>query len=71
MADYVVRDGSGRVKVDDDIFELRTFDAVRVAPEVARAFSAGPDGLEFLAIGAPAGGSPAEDVESLPGWWQE
>lgn len=66
---YVVLDGSGRVKLDDDIVELRTLDAVRVAPQVARAFSAGPDGLEFLAFGAPAVGSPAEDGEQLPGWW--
>jgi hypothetical protein len=26
---------------------------VRVAPEVARAFEAGPDGLEFIAVGGP------------------
>jgi mannose-6-phosphate isomerase-like protein (cupin superfamily) len=68
---YVVLDGSGRAKLDDEIVELRTWDAVRVAPDVTRAFAAGPDGLEFLAFGAPAVGSPAEDVEQEPGWWRE
>ena len=29
------------------------WDTVRVAPEVVRAFAAGPDGLEVIAIGGP------------------
>jgi mannose-6-phosphate isomerase-like protein (cupin superfamily) len=66
---YVVFDGSGRVKLDDEVVELRRYDAIRVAPHVTRAFAAGPDGLEILAFGAPAVGSPADDVESKPGWW--
>jgi mannose-6-phosphate isomerase-like protein (cupin superfamily) len=68
---YVVLDGAGRAKLDDEIVELRTLDALRVAPQVTRAFAAGPDGLEFLAFGAPAVGSPAEDAEQKPGWWSE
>jgi mannose-6-phosphate isomerase-like protein (cupin superfamily) len=68
---YIVVAGSGRVKLDDEILELRTWDAVRVAPQVTRALAAGPDGLEFLVFGAPAVGSPAEDVEQKPGWWSE
>jgi mannose-6-phosphate isomerase-like protein (cupin superfamily) len=68
---YVILDGSGRAKLDDEIVELRSLDAVRVGPQVARAFAAGPDGLEFLAFGAPAVGSPGEDAEQLPGWWSE
>jgi mannose-6-phosphate isomerase-like protein (cupin superfamily) len=66
---YVILAGGGRVKLDDDLVELRAWDAIRVAPDVTRAFSAGPDGIEFLAFGAPASGSPAEDVETTPGWW--
>jgi quercetin dioxygenase-like cupin family protein len=66
---YVVTDGTGRAKLDDEIVELRTLDAVRVAPNVTRAFAAGPDGLEFLAFGAPAVGSPRDDVEPEMGWW--
>ncbi|MDX6525778.1 MAG: hypothetical protein QOI43_1289, partial [Gaiellales bacterium] len=57
---YVVVDGSGTVKLDDDVFEVTAWDAVRVAPEVIRGFAAGPDGLEFLAFGAPAVVAPME-----------
>jgi mannose-6-phosphate isomerase-like protein (cupin superfamily) len=55
---YVVVAGSGRLKLDDEIVEVRQWDVVRVAPEVARAFEGGPDGLEIVAIGSdrPEGG---------------
>ena len=64
---YVVIGGSGRVKVEDELRDLRQWDAVRFAPEVARAFEAGPDGLELLAIGFGEGG----DTEMLEGFWGE
>lgn len=48
---YVVLSGSGRVKLDERIEELRPLDALRVSPEVARAFEAGPDGLQLLVFG--------------------
>jgi uncharacterized cupin superfamily protein len=47
----VVLSGSGRVKLDDEVHEIGPLDAIRVAPEVARAFEAGPDGLEYLVFG--------------------
>ena len=50
---YVVVAGSGRVLLDDKIHELRQWDLLRVAPEVVRAFEAGPEGLELIAIGGP------------------
>jgi uncharacterized cupin superfamily protein len=60
---YVILRGAGRLKLDDEITEVRTLDAIRVAPEVARAFEAGSDGLEFLAFGRhhPADGEPVDD----------
>jgi mannose-6-phosphate isomerase-like protein (cupin superfamily) len=59
---YVILDGTGRVKLDDEILDVRTLDAVRVAPEVARAFEAGPEGLEFIAFGPHRDdGEPVED----------
>jgi mannose-6-phosphate isomerase-like protein (cupin superfamily) len=64
---YVVLDGSGRVKLDDDIVELERLDALRVAPAVTRAFEAGPDGLELLACGPRHDG----DGEIVPGWWSD
>lgn len=41
---YVVVEGGGRVKLDDDIVPLRTLDALRVPPRVTRCFEAGPEG---------------------------
>jgi uncharacterized cupin superfamily protein len=65
---YVVLDGSGSVKLDDEARELRRWDVVRVAPATFRGFSAGPDGLEVLAIGSdrPEGG---DGVQSDDDWW--
>ena len=48
---YVVLRGSGRLKLDDEVVEVRALDAIRVAPPVTRAFEAGDDGLEVLAFG--------------------
>lgn len=64
---YVVLSGSGRMKLDDDIIELRRLDAIRVPPAVTRAFEAGPDGLEVIAVGPHHEG----DGELLPGWWSD
>jgi quercetin dioxygenase-like cupin family protein len=50
---YVVVGGSGRMLLDSEVIELRHWDVVRVAPEVVRAFEAGPEGLEIVAIGGP------------------
>jgi uncharacterized cupin superfamily protein len=60
---YVILAGSGRVKLDDEVADIRPLDAIRVAPQVARAFEAGPDGLEWLAFGPhhAADGEPVDD----------
>jgi quercetin dioxygenase-like cupin family protein len=50
---YVVVAGSGRVRLDDELREIRRWDVVRVSAEVVRAFEAGPDGLELIAVGGP------------------
>lgn len=50
---YVVVAGAGRVRLDDEVRELRQWDVVRVAPQVIRAFEAGPEGLELIAVGGP------------------
>src|SRR5205814_2018070 len=41
---YVVLRGSGRMKVDDEIVELKEWDAVRVPPGTWRGYEAGPEG---------------------------
>jgi quercetin dioxygenase-like cupin family protein len=55
---YLVLSGSGHVKLGDETRELRPWDVVRVAPETTRGFTAGPEGLELIAIGSdrPEGG---------------
>jgi mannose-6-phosphate isomerase-like protein (cupin superfamily) len=69
---YVRVSGSARVKLDDELVELKAWDAVRVPSERMRCFEAGPDGAEVLAFGAPkTGPSPATDVEMTPNWWTD
>jgi mannose-6-phosphate isomerase-like protein (cupin superfamily) len=41
---YVVLSGSGRMRLDDEVVDLKQLDAIRVAPAVLRAFAAGPVG---------------------------
>jgi mannose-6-phosphate isomerase-like protein (cupin superfamily) len=48
---YVILQGSGMIKLDDELIEVRPNDVIRVSPKVARAFEAGPGGLEVLATG--------------------
>jgi quercetin dioxygenase-like cupin family protein len=48
---YVVVGGTGRVNLDGEILDLQPLDAIRVAPQVARAFEAGDEGLELLVFG--------------------
>ena len=64
---YLVVEGSGEILLDDEVIALRQWDLVRVSPEVVRAFSAGPDGLEIVAVGGPKpeGG----DGEPTPVTW--
>jgi quercetin dioxygenase-like cupin family protein len=50
---YIVVAGSGRVRLDDEVRDVRLWDVVRVAPEVVRAFESGPDGLDVIAVGGP------------------
>ena len=67
---YVVVRGSGRMKLDDEIVELREWDAVRVPPGTWRGYEAGAKGLEILVIGAPnLGDDPRGDVDGERGWW--
>lgn len=55
--------GDGQVKLGDELRAVAPLDAIRVGPEVPRAFEAGPGGLEFIAFGAyrEADGEPVED----------
>ena len=64
---YVIIRGSGRVAIDDQVQAVKPLDAILVAPGSVRAFEAGPDGLDFLAVG----GHHAGDAEMRPGYWPD
>ena len=64
---YVILDGSGRMRLGEEVIEVGPMDAIRVAPGVMRAFEAGPDGLELLAFGTHHEG----DGEIDPGFWTD
>ncbi|MGH2994785.1 MAG: cupin domain-containing protein [Gaiellaceae bacterium] len=66
---YVLVSGSARVKLGDEVVELRQWDAVRVPKGTMRNFEAGPEGAEIIAFGAPHTGP--GDAEMTPGWWTD
>jgi mannose-6-phosphate isomerase-like protein (cupin superfamily) len=66
---YVLVSGSARIKVGDEVVDLKPWDAVRVHRETMRAIEAGPDGAEIIAIGAPSTGPGDAEIEQ--GWWND
>jgi mannose-6-phosphate isomerase-like protein (cupin superfamily) len=66
---YVVLSGSMKAKVEDEVVELKQWDALRVHKDTTRSFEGGPDGAEILAIGAPSTGP--GDADTLQGWWTD
>ena len=69
---YVLVGGNARVKIDDEVVDLKRWDAVRVPAERWRCFEAGPDGAEIVAFGAPnMGDATREELEMAPNWWAD
>ena len=66
---YVVVGGGGRAKLEDDVIELKPWDAIRVPTTTMRGFEAGPEGMELIAIGAPNTGP--GDAEMTHDWWTD
>jgi len=66
---YVIVGGSARRKLDDEVVELKQWDAVRIAKETMRNFEGGPDGAEVIAFGAPNTG-PGDGPMTMD-WWQD
>lgn len=62
---HVILAGSGRVKLDDEVIDVGPFDAIRVAPEVTRAFEAGSENLEILVFGPHR----EQDFEVVQDFW--
>ena len=69
---YVVVRGSGRMKLDDEIVEVKEWDVVRVPPGTWRGYEGGREGLEILVFGAPnLGENPRDDVDGERDWWAD
>jgi uncharacterized cupin superfamily protein len=66
---YVLVNGSARIKIEDEVRDLKQWDAVRLHRDTMRGFEAGDDGAEFLAIGAPNTGP--GDAEMIQDWWSD
>lgn len=66
---YVILSGSARLKLDDEVIELKPMDAVRIHKDTMRNFEGGPEGVEVLAIGAPNTGP--GDGPMTQGWWTD
>ena len=66
---YVLVNGSGRIKIEDEVRELKQWDAVRLHKDTTRGFEAGDNGAEFIVIGAPNTGP--GDAEVMQDWWSD
>jgi mannose-6-phosphate isomerase-like protein (cupin superfamily) len=66
---YVVVSGSGQMRLEDEIIDLKQWDVVRVAPQVLRAIQAGTDGIELIVVGSDR---PEEgDGEMVSDFWTD
>jgi mannose-6-phosphate isomerase-like protein (cupin superfamily) len=66
---YVIVSGSARIKVEDEVVDLKQWDAIRVHKDTRRALEGGPEGAEIIAVGAPSTGPGDADMEH--GWWSD
>jgi mannose-6-phosphate isomerase-like protein (cupin superfamily) len=64
---YVVVSGSGRVKLDDELIDVKELDAIRIGPEHGRSLEGGPEGMEVLAFGPHHEG----DTEMVQDFWDD
>jgi mannose-6-phosphate isomerase-like protein (cupin superfamily) len=64
---YVVISGGGRMKIGDEVVDVKQWDSIRVSPSTPRAFEGGSDGIEFLAFGAGQSG----EADMIEDFWPE
>jgi hypothetical protein len=55
----------GRMKLNDEIIDIRTNDALRVAPTTIREMGGRPDALELIAFGTHTEGDDGLERD----WW--
>jgi mannose-6-phosphate isomerase-like protein (cupin superfamily) len=66
---YLVIEGSGRIKLDDEIRDVKQWDMVRVSGDTVRNWEAGPDGLAVVVAGGPI--TSENDSEIHQNWWSD
>jgi uncharacterized cupin superfamily protein len=66
---YVLVRGAARMKIEDEVLDLKPWDAVRVHKDTMRTMEAGDEGAEFLIVGAPNTGP--GDAEMVQEWWSD
>jgi glyoxylate utilization-related uncharacterized protein len=66
---YILIEGNARMKIEDDLVDLKPFTAVRVSPQTMRGYEGGPEGAELIVIGTPRTGPGDADMEQ--GWWSD
>ena len=53
---YVIAEGSGRIKLDDEVHDLQQWDVLRIGPGVMRKVYPGETGIRILVLGGVPGG---------------
>jgi hypothetical protein len=66
---YVLVSGSARVRAGDDVVEVGPWTAVRFSKDTMRGLEAGPEGAEFVLVGAPFTGP--GDAITEQDWWTD
>jgi len=66
---YVLLNGSAKLKLDDEVIDLKPLDAVRIDRETMRTIEGDTDGAELIAFGAPNAGP--GDGPMTQGWWMD
>jgi mannose-6-phosphate isomerase-like protein (cupin superfamily) len=66
---YFLIGGSARLKLDDEVIDLKPFDAVRIHKDTMRNLEAGPEGAELILVAAPSTGP--DDAQMTQDWWTD
>ena len=66
---YVLVNGSARIKIEDEVREMKQWDAVRLHRDTARGLEAGEEGAELIAVGAPNTGP--GDADLIEEYWSD
>jgi len=66
---YVLVNGGARMRIADEVRDLKPWDAVRVHKDTMRSMEAGDDGAEFIVVGAPNTGP--GDADAVQDWWSD